>query len=193
MQGRRKGKTIFSLMVCNLVVWLSAAGYQSVGIAAQAPANAQSNEQAQIEMGRQAVAQACAACHNNILRMIQSQTQSEEEWRDTVYSMIGRGGQILPEEIEPLTAFLTSVSSGRTSLPSQADGGRGQPVPGGVEVEGQAILQRSCQECHDLATATTRSTSEDWEAVIARMMTYGAALTPTDQQELIEYLNGLAQ
>ena len=108
-------------------------------------------------------------------------------------AQLRRGGQILPEEIEPLTAFLTSVSSGRTSLPSQADGGRGQPVPGGVEVEGQAILQRSCQECHDLATATTRSTSEDWEAVIARMMTYGAALTPTDQQELVEYLNGLAQ
>lgn len=186
MQGRRKGKTIFSLIVCNLVVWLSAAGYQSVGIAAQAPTNAQSSEQAQIEMGRQAVAQACAACHNNILRMIQSQTQSEEEWRDTVYSMIGRGGRILPEEIEPLTAFLVA-NDGRNqptaSLPTQT-------LP---EVEGQAILQRSCEQCHDLVTATTRSTPEDWKAVILRMTTYGAELTQTDQQTLIEYLNGLAQ
>ena len=32
-----------------------------------------------------------------------------------------------------------------------------------------------------------------WSAVIARMMSYGAVLTPADQRKLTEYLNGLAE
>jgi hypothetical protein len=44
-----------------------------------------------------------------------------------------------------------------------------------------------------MATATTKLPSEDWNAVIAKMMTYGAKVTPADQQKLIEYLNGLAK
>jgi hypothetical protein len=35
--------------------------------------------------------------------------------------------------------------------------------------------------------------AEDWSAVVARMMNYGARLTPADQQKLVEYLNGLGK
>ena len=43
--------------------------------------------------------------------------------------------------------------------------GAGQATP---ETDGRAILQRTCQQCHDLATATTKLASEDWTAVIGR-------------------------
>ena len=58
MQGRGKRYTILSLMVWSLLVWISAAQV-SAGLAAQAPvpanANAPSDQQAQVEKGRQAV------------------------------------------------------------------------------------------------------------------------------------------
>ena len=189
MQGRRKSSTILSLMVWNLLVWISATQL-SAGLAAQAqaPANAPSDQSAQIEKGRQAVGEACATCHTNILRMVQIYKKSPDQWKDTVYSMIGRGAQVRPDEIEAATAFL-AATSGR-SLAANADVRRGA---GGAEVDGRAILQRTCQQCHDLATASTKLASEDWSAVIAKMTTYGAKLTPADQQKLIEYLNGMAK
>lgn len=206
MQGRCRGRTVFSLMVWSLVAWLSAAANQSVGIAAQAPpANAQGSEQTQkqlIEKGRQAVGEVCVACHNNILRMVQAHKKSAEQWRDTIYSMIGRSAQILPEEIEPLTAFLVANSGRGQSTPSQpaqiSGGGRGRGGAGALapqmpEGEGRAIFQRTCQQCHDPATASTKLASEDWKAVVERMMTYEATLTPADQEKLVEYLSGLAK
>ena len=188
MQGRRKRNNILSLMVWNLLVWISAAQV-SAGLAAQAqaPANA-TDQQAQVEKGRQAAGEACATCHTNILRMVQIYKKSPDQWKDTVYSMIGRGAQVRPDEIEAVTVFL-AATSGR-SVAANADGRRGG---GGAEVDGRAILQRSCQQCHELATATTKLASEDWSAVIARMTTYGATITPADQQKLIEYLNGMAK
>ena len=172
-------------MVWNFVVWISAAPL-SRGLAAQVSASAPSGQQAQIEKGRQVVAQVCAACHTTIVRMVQVHKQTAEQWKDTVYFMISRGAQIMPDEIEPVTAFLAATS------------GRGRPGAGGsgqqtAEADGGAILQRNCQQCHELVTASKKLDSEDWSAVITRMMTYGVRLTPADQQKLIGYLNGLAK
>ena len=159
---------ILSLIVCSFVVWISAA-----------PLSGQS---AQIEKGRQVVAQVCAACHTTIVRMIQVHKQTAEQWKDTVYFMISRGAQIMPDEIEPVTAFL-AATAGRG--PARA-GGAGQTA----EADGAAILQRNCQQCHELAVASKKLEAEDWPAVITRMMTYGARLTPADRQKLIDYLSG---
>lgn len=196
MHGRRK-KVLF-LVVCNLVVWIAAV-HLGGRLAAQASANSQSDHQAKIEKGREAVGQTCATCHAGIMRMAQAQKQNEEQWEDTIYSMIGRGAEILPDEIEPIAAFLAETSArSRATNPQGAEtagggrGGRGgeQQTAGG---DGRAILQRTCQQCHDMATATTKAPSEDWSAVIAKMTGYGVKLTPTDQQKLIEYLNGLTK
>lgn len=153
--------------------------------------------QAQIEKGRDAVGQACVACHTNIVRMVQIHKESPAEWRDTVYSMIGRGAQLSPDEIESVIAYLSA--NGGIGTKSAADtpqeatrGGRG----GGqqtAESDGRAILQRSCQQCHDLTTASTKKASEDWSQVIAKMIAYGAKLGPADQQKLTEYLNGIGK
>lgn len=192
MQSWRK--KIFTLTVCNVLVWI-AGGHLGGKLAAQETARAQGSEQAQVEKGREVVGQVCVACHTNILRMVQVHRQSPEQWKDTVYSMIGRGAQVMPDEVEAVTAFLAS-NAGGNGQPTNRTANVGRPgrddqqMPEG---EGKAILQRTCQQCHDLATASAKLPSEEWSAVIVKMMTYGAKLTPADQQKLIAYLNGLAK
>lgn len=192
MQDRRARRGMVSSMVWVLAVWAVVA-YQA-GIAAQVTGPARSSEQLQIEKGRVAVGQTCATCHTNILRIIQIHRKSAQEWRNTVYSMIGRGAQIFPEEIEPITAFLAANAGPK---PSQTSGAaQSAPVSQASQLpdgEGRAILQRGCQRCHDLATATRKPPSEDWKTVIGRMVTQGAEVSPADQQKLIDYLNGLTK
>ena len=120
MHGRRKKNKILFLLVCNLALCVTAADLGG-GLAAQVSASATNDQQAQIEKGRQAVGQTCAACHAGILRMAQAQKQTEEQWKDTIYSMIGRGAEILPDEIEPMAAFLAATSA--RSGPANAQAG----------------------------------------------------------------------
>jgi mono/diheme cytochrome c family protein len=192
---QRKPKRTSSLVVWNLLVWISAAHLSQRIISAQSSLNAQNDQQAQIEKGRQMIGEVCVACHTNILRMVQVHKKSPQQWRDTVYSMIGRGAQVMPDEIDSVTAFLAANAGSNRQTTAQASSGSlaGRADQQTPDAEARAILQRSCQQCHDLATASTKLGSEDWNAVIAKMMTYGARLTPGDQQKLIAYLNGLAK
>ena len=94
--------TIRSLgLVLSLTIWAAAGG--SVTAAQDARA-------AEIEKGRIAVTAVCTGCHDNgILRIVEVRQKSVDEWRDTVYKMIGRGAHIMPDEIEPITLYLSSV------------------------------------------------------------------------------------
>jgi cytochrome c5 len=194
MEGSRS-KSVARIL-WTLSVAILAAHLSQETMSAQVSATAQSNDQAQIQRGRQIVGQVCVACHTNILRMVAIHRQSPDQWRDTVYSMIGRGAEVMPDEIDSVTAFLAAnAGSNRQGTAQTPTGvrlaaGRDQLPP---SAEGRGILQRSCQQCHDLATASTKLDSEDWDAVITKMMTYGALLTHADQQKLAEYLNSLAR
>jgi mono/diheme cytochrome c family protein len=164
----------------------------SRGVAAQGSASVPGDQSAQIEKGRRVVAQVCATCHTTIVRMLQVHKQTAEQWKDTVYFMISRGAQIMPDEIGPVTAFL-AATAGNARQTSPDASGRGRPGARGAgqqapAADGAAILQQNCQQCHELATASNKQDSEDWSAVVTRMMTYGARLTAADQQKLIEYL-----
>src|SRR5262245_20021050 len=148
-------------------------------------AAAQSREAADVEKGRVAVGQACVQCHN--LRGIQSQRKSAQQWRDTVYSMIGRGGMIMPDEIEPITAYLAANFGPNSPRPTAS----AQQLP---DAEGRVILQRSCTQCHDLQNALGKAVSrQEWTEIIARMVGAGANVTPADQQTLIQYLTTLTR
>ena len=179
-----------------VIVWMA------VGIAGNAPAprvTRQAAPQADIEKGKTAVTQICVGCHDGgaIMRMVAVRKKTADEWRDTVYRMIGRGAQVFPDEIEPLTAYLTAAGG---QAPSQSAGGapaaggrRGRPAEATTtpaDGEATAILARRCQLCHDLAKATTKpATTESWDAIIDRMVVLGAAVTPAEHQTLIAYLN----
>jgi mono/diheme cytochrome c family protein len=192
MQRRRR--KFFFVTLGSLLVCLFAPHLTNTLMAQVSPAVRQ-DVQAQVEKGRQTVGVVCVACHTNILRMVQVHKMSREQWAETVYSMIGRGAQVMPDEIMPVTAFLaaTAGSGGPAVAQTPGEGQRGRTDRQTPEADGRAILQRSCLQCHDLATASTKPASEDWNAVISKMMTYGARLTPADQQKLAEYLNGLAK
>jgi len=185
---------ISTLTAWTFAVWTSVALLSS-GIAGQVSTSGADNQQAQIEKGRQVVAQVCTTCHTTLGRMIQVRKQTAEQWKDTVYFMISRGAQVMPDEIEPVTAFLAATAGSGSATSTQTTGrgrtGGGGPGRQAAEADGQAILQRNCQQCHELATASKKLAAEDWRAVITRMVTYGARLTPADQQILIGYLNGL--
>jgi cytochrome c2 len=185
---------ISTLSVWTFAVWMSPALLGS-GVAAQVSTSVPGNQQAQIEKGRQVVSQACTTCHTTLGRMLQVRKQTADQWRDTVYFMISRGAQVMPDEIEPVTAFLVATAGSGSQTATQTSG-RGRAGGGSLgqqpaAADGRAILQRNCQQCHELATASKKGASEDWRAVITRMVSYGARLTPEDQLTLIGYLNGL--
>jgi mono/diheme cytochrome c family protein len=178
MKASRQLRNIFPLTLWIVMVSMAVEA-KGTGTAAP-PVVGQSSQQPQIEKGRVAVTQVCVGCHVGIMRMLEVRKKSTEEWRDTVYRMIGRGAQVLPDEIEPLTAYL-AASAGRGRQPQERNQG---PV-------GAEIVARRCVQCHDLERATTKPASGDWHTTIDRMVTLGASLTPAEQQTLIEYLTGL--
>ncbi len=197
---------ISCLVVGAAVAWIAVAAVDARG-AAQTPPTPPADQKAQIEKGRRVAAEVCTTCHSTFGRMVQVHKQTPEQWRDTVYFMIGRGAQLMPDEIDSVVAFLAAtaapgsptppaagrgggrgggVGAGPAGRGAGAGGGRGQQGAGG---DGAAILQRTCQQCHELSIATNKLASEDWGAVVTRMTTYGAPLTAAERQILIEYLN----
>ena len=199
MQRSGTRRTLFFL-ISNLVVWVFVAQL-STRVAAQAPASAPNNaQQAQIDKGRLVVGQACAACHPTIGQMVQAYKQTPQQWRSTVFFMISRGAQVMPDEIEPVISYIVWASSQpATSAAGRGGAGRGGAGRGGAggpatpEVEARAIMERTCQMCHDMTMATTKLASEDWNTVIGKMIGYGAMISPADRQTLVAYLNGLAK
>ena len=89
------------------VVLLAIAVAMFIPVAARAQ-----GDDAQVEKGRAVVAQVCTTCHTTLGRMLQVHKQTREQWRDLVFFMISRGAQVMPDEIDAVTAFLVA-NSGR--------------------------------------------------------------------------------
>jgi mono/diheme cytochrome c family protein len=92
-------------------------------IGMSAVVNAQRGEDGQVEKGRLVVAQVCTTCHTTLGRMLQVHKQTPQQWKDLVYFMISRGAQVMPDEIDAVTAFL-AANSGRDRPAAR---GPGQP------------------------------------------------------------------
>ena len=91
---------------------------------------AQGGDDPQVEKGRAVVAQVCTTCHTTLGRMLQVHKQTREQWRDLVFFMISRGAQVMPDEIDAVTAFLVANSGRERPAPSPspaAGRGRGRP------------------------------------------------------------------
>ena len=201
MNASRRARHVTAVCVASwiVIVWMAAgiAGNTAAPRVARQTAP-QAASQADLEKGKTAVTQICVGCHDGgaIMRMVAVRKKTADEWRDTVYRMIGRGAQVFPDEIEPLTAYLTAAG-GQGSLQSAGGGpaaarrrGRAAEAATTADDDATAILARRCQLCHDLAKATTKpATAERWDAIIDRMVKLGAAVTPAEHQTLIAYLN----
>jgi cytochrome c2 len=161
-------------LILPLTMWAAAEG----NLAAAQDARA-----ADMEKGRIAVTAVCTGCHDTgILRIVEVRQKSVDEWRDTVYKMIGRGAHIMPDEIEPITMYLASVR--RTQQTPGAAAATGPDAAG----EGAAILARRCRQCHDEERANTLPAGQNWNTIIDRMMALGAGLTPAERRALLAHL-----
>jgi cytochrome c2 len=182
-------KTRYQLpTVLLLVLWMiavCAAVNTEATASAASPALAQAAAAPKSGVGSQTAAQVCIGCHVNINRMLQARKKSIDEWRDTLYRMIGRGAQLFPEEIEPFAAYLAE-NAGRGRTPDTTVAGNQTAASD----EAGAVLARRCQQCHDLERARTKAAAADWTTTIDRMIALGAAVTPGERQVLIEFLAG---
>jgi DNA uptake protein ComE-like DNA-binding protein len=57
--------------------------------------------------GRELVLSSCASCHN--LKPVVDVRKSRESWAKSINDMIQRGAPVFPEEIEPMTTYLSKA------------------------------------------------------------------------------------
>ena len=57
--------------------------------------------------GKESVVMTCVGCHN--LKSVVTARKTRDDWAKSVADMIGRGAEIFPEELEPITAYLSAV------------------------------------------------------------------------------------
>ena len=104
------GEMQIALAFWMVVVWM-AAGVEGTAMSPRVAGAAQVSPASDVEKGRVALSQVCQGCHGGgIMRMLEVRKKSADEWRDTVYRMIGRGAQVFPDEIEPITAYLVATA-----------------------------------------------------------------------------------
>ena len=102
-------------------------------------------------------------------------------------SRIARGAAVLPEEIEPLIDYLAVTDGPGATLPAVGGAGSqgGSALPDGP---GRAIFVGNCAACHSMELPLNMRQSEaEWNATISQMVTYGAQITPQDQEILVKY------
>ena len=170
----------------------------SAWVNAAAPAKAQgqtkdkgSAENTLVAKGRMAFGESCIQCHN--MNTVLIQRKPDRGWRQTVYSMVSRGAQLTPDEMEAVIAYLTATFGPDSPLPhlkanagTNAEGSGEESLPAGA---GKPILSRACVRCHSLSLVTNSRKSEaEWEKTVARMMSLGATLASEDRRTLGEYL-----
>ena len=194
MQFKVSRRQIRSLAFVALGLGLVGSLYVGVTRGSPGP-SMQSSQASQEQRGEEALGQACTQCHR--LGTILIQRKTAEQWRDTVYSMISRGAQVMPDEIDPLTVYLTArfgpdspppvfQSSGSQGNTSNTPVALQESLPSGP---GRAILSGQCVQCHTLEQALASPRSEaQWEEIITQMVNLGASLGPEEQGRLAQYL-----
>jgi cytochrome c5 len=143
---------------------------------------------ATVEKGKEVYGQVCLACHN--ARYTMMQRKNSEGWRRTVYRMISRGAQVMPDEVSLLTAYLTATYGPASPPPIPSDS---SALPGRralPEGAGRGILVGSCSQCHSVqVVADSRKPQTDWKATVGRMRSLGAKLSDSEEQALVDYLS----
>jgi mono/diheme cytochrome c family protein len=134
------------------------------------------------DKGKTAVGEACVQCHT--MRPVMLQRKTAAQWRDTVFGMIGRGAQVMPEEIEPMVSYL--AASFGPQVPTQAPPPSAAALPDGA---GRAVLAERCASCHALdVVAAARKTPAQWTETLKKMRALGAALSADEEKVVTAYL-----
>lgn len=178
------GRLVF-LSCAGLAVLLVASQYVGMGKGAPGPTASNLSALLQEPEGSEVFGLACTGCHG--LRETQIQRKTADQWRNTVYSMISRGAPLMPDEIDPLTAYL-AATYGPDSPPPISGGVSSQDETALPKGPGRRILVGSCYSCHALELPiNSRKSEADWNETISRMVTFGATITPQEQEILAKY------
>ncbi len=140
--------------------------------------------------GRFLVLEACVQCHD--LAPITTQRKTTAGWRRSVNEMVWRGAQLMGDEAEVLTRYLTGSFGPGEPVPQSSQDERTaadvetmQLPPG----EGRALVLAACVQCHDLEPIVTgRRTAADWRRSIAQMIQLGVRLMGDEVEVLTQYL-----
>src|SRR5688500_3243302 len=138
-------RPLYGKMQIALAFWMvvvgMAAGVEGTSMSPRVAGAAQVSTAADVAKGRVALSQVCQGCHGGgIMRMREVRKKSADEWRETIYRMIGRGAQVFPDEIEPMTAYLVATAGqGRRATASAVPAAAGQAPR---DAEATAILAR---------------------------------------------------
>jgi hypothetical protein len=143
---------------------------------------------AQQARGQEAVGKACVQCH--ALRPVTLQRKTAEGWRDTVHGMIGRGAQVMPDEIEPMVAYLAASFGPESASQPGAGSSRAASATGALpDGAGRAVITQRCAPCHDLEVVTkTRQSRTQWVATLQKMKSLGAMLSAEEEKVVTSYL-----
>ena len=149
--------------------------------------------------GKALVLATCTQCHS--LAEIRLQRKSAAQWGKTVNDMISRGAQVFPDEIAPISNYLThgfgpdaplpGASSEKAAAPQNASAAHGEQSAAEAFPDGGAkvVILRSCSECHGLSKITEQSKDEaGWLASVKDMVRLGAQLRPEEVTMVAAYL-----
>ncbi len=181
MYSNWKGIVSFTILIT--MVALMTAQYVAVGQGSPGPAI--KSDASLVDQGRKAFGQACVQCHG--INRVTIQRKSDEGWRGTVYSMISRGSALMPDEIEPVIAYLTA-----TYGPDAAPPGSGPEASSGSgslpDQPGRDILVERCVQCHAMEMVLqAKKTENEWKQTVARMASYGANVSAEEQDLVVKY------
>ena len=126
--------------------------------------------------GADTVRTRCISCHGT--ELIIQQRLTRDGWLREVEKMTSWGAVIAPGEQEALLDYL--VASFGVEPTRTADG---------TTSTGAALLQARCQTCHDLRLIEQqRLNAVGWARELDKMIGWGAALTDSEKEMLVEHL-----
>jgi cytochrome c5 len=170
-----------ALYVLLTGVFIAAAGTPAVSAPRQ---NATGFDAAIVDKGKEVFGVACTGCHG--ANHVSIQRKTAEAWRKSIYTMIGRGAQILPDEIEPLAVFLTAEYGPSSPLPTIRGSAAAAPQP---MLPGGEIVIRSCGGCHAVNLIFgSRKSEAAWRTTIRNMRSIGARVGDAEEVALAAWL-----
>jgi len=119
----------------------------------------------------------CTVCHATDL--LEQQRLTREGWDRELAKMIGWGAAIAPARVDEIGAYL----AGRYA----------RPAPwlrlGADASAGSALMMTRCTVCHatDLIAAQ-RLNADGWRRELAKMIGWGAVLSASEQDAVLDYL-----
>ena len=139
-------------------------------------AESQTSRELPAGQGADTVRARCISCHG--IELIVQQRLTRGGWLREVEKMTSWGAVIAPGEQDALLDYL--VASFGVEPTRTADG---------TSSNAAALLQARCQTCHDLRLIEQqRLNAEGWGRELDKMIGWGAALTDSEKEMLVEHL-----